>query len=154
FFRNEIIPAIGKAYPEAKTNLSGNIERFKEIEKLYKVAVDGIKRKLIKVKGYERHIPVKQLMEYNSRALIYEIINEFGFTEKQVDEVIKLAGSGSGKYISSPASGYRIIKHRHWLIISPVNSSGSGIIIIEESDKQTIFEEGRLEIEKQISIPI
>ena len=151
FFRNEIIPAISKIYPEVKANLVDNIERFKEIEKLYRVAVDGIKKKLVKVKGNEWHIPVKQLMEYNNRALIYDIIEDFGFTEKQIDEVIKLSESESGKYIDSPALNFRIIKHRHWFIISPINSAESATIIIEENNKQIGFEGGKIVVEKLTS---
>jgi tRNA(Ile)-lysidine synthase len=77
-------------------------------------------------------------MGYNNRALIYEIIADFGFTEKQIDEVIKLSESDSGKYIDSPTLNYRIIKHRHWFIISPINSAESRMIIIEEKIKCTI----------------
>ncbi len=154
FFRNEIIPAISKVYPEVKANLIDNIERFKEIEKLYRLAVDGIKKKLVKVKGNEWHIPVKQLMGYNNRALIYEIIQDVGFTEKQIDEVVKLSGSESGKYIDSPGMNYRIIKHRHWFIISPIKSAASTTIIIEENDKQIVFEAGKIIVEKSTSIPI
>ena len=153
FFRNEIIPAIKKIYPEVKGNLLDNIDRFREIEKLYNVAVSSIKKKLVKEKGNEWHIPIKQLMEYNNRALIYEIINDFGFGEKQIDEVIKLADSDSGKYIDEPTSNYRIIKHRHWFIISPVSSKISETVIIEENNRQVIFEEGKIEIEKLTSNP-
>jgi tRNA(Ile)-lysidine synthase len=148
FFRNEIIPVISKVYPQVKENLVDNIKRFKEIEKLYKLSVAEIKKKLVKQKGKEWHIPVKQLMGYQNRALIYEIIADFGFSEKQIDEVIKLAGSESGKYIDSPVYQYRIIRHRHWFIISPVNSAESGMIIIEEKDKTIIFEEGILQFDK------
>jgi len=151
FFRNEIIPAISKIYAEAQANVLSNIDRFKEIEALYKVAVDGIKKKLIKKKGNEWHIPIKQLMEYDNKALIYEVIHPFGFSEKQIDEVTKLADSESGKYIDSPSMNYRIIKHRHWFIIGRINPAESRMIIIEEIDKEIIFEEGRIEIEKQIS---
>ena len=151
FFRNEIIPAISKVYPEVKTNLVDNIERFKEIEKLYRVAVDGIKNKLIKQKRNEWHMPVKQLMQYDNRALIYNIIEDFGFTERQIDEVIKLSESESGKYIDSPGMNYRIIKHRHWFIISPINSAESRTIIIEENDTEIVFEEGKIVIEKPTS---
>jgi tRNA(Ile)-lysidine synthase len=87
-FRNEIIPAISKVYPQVNENLNDNIDRFKEIEKLYKLAVGDIKKKLVREKGSEWHIPVKQLMSHNNRALIYEIIADFGFNEKQIDEVI------------------------------------------------------------------
>jgi len=151
-FRNEIIPAISKVYPQVNENLNDNIIRFKEIEKLYKVAVADIKKKLVKKKENEWHIPVKQLMGYDNKALIYDIIADFGFTEKQIDEVIKLAESDSGKYIDSPTFNYRLIKHRHWFIISPVNPVESAMIIIEEKDKTIIFEEGKIEIERsQIS---
>ena len=147
-FRHEIIPAIGKVYPQVNENLTENITRFKEIEKLYKLAVSDIKKKLIKEKGSEWHIPVKQLMGYDNRALIYEVITDFGFTEKQIVEVIKLAESDSGKYLDSPTFDYRIIKHRHWFIISPINSVDSRMIVIEEKDKKVLFEEGVIEIEK------
>lgn len=147
-FRNEIITAISKVYPQVKENLTENIKRFQQIENLYQLAVAGIKKKLIKEKGSEWHIPVKQLMGYNNRALIYEIIAGFGFSEKQIDEVVKLASSVSGKYIDSPLFNYRIIKHRHWFIISPVQSAASAIIVIEENEKQVGFEEGLLQFEK------
>ena len=148
FFRNEIIPAISKVFPQVNENLIDNINRFKEIEKLYKFAVNDIKKKLVKEKGNEWHIPVKQLMSYGNRALIYEVINDFGFTEKQIEEVIKLAESESGKYIDSPSLHYRIIKHRHWFIISPYNSTGSETIIIEQDNKKVSFEHGVLEFEQ------
>ncbi|HEY6063924.1 MAG TPA: tRNA lysidine(34) synthetase TilS [Chitinophagaceae bacterium] len=148
FFRNEIIPAISKVYPQVKENLQDNINRFKEIEKLYRYSVGELKKKICKQKGKEVHIPVKQLMAFNNRALMYEIISSYGFNEKQVDEVIKLADSDSGKYIQSPAAIYRIIRHRHWFIISPVQSTEAENIIIEKEDKEIIFNGGKLRIGK------
>jgi tRNA(Ile)-lysidine synthase len=152
FFRNEVIPLISKVYPQVRTNLADNANRFFDIAMLYEVSVSQVKKKLIKEKGNEWHIPVKQLMEYNNRALIYEVISFFDFTEKQIDEVIKLSESESGKYIDSPNSHYRIIKHRHWLIVSPISSgSVTDIFVIEEDIKNILFHYGRLEIEKLTS---
>jgi tRNA(Ile)-lysidine synthase len=148
FFRNEIIPAIEKVYPQVKTNLTDNISRFLEIEQLYKLSTQAIIKKLCRIKGKEIHIPVKQLLQYNNKALIYEIIHPHGFSEKQIDEVLKLGESDSGKYIDSPAFHYRIIKHRHWFIISPVQSAESATIIIEENEAEVSFEEGRLSFRK------
>lgn len=150
FFRNEIIPAISKVYPQVKENLQDNINRFKEIEKLYKFSVGQIIEKLCRKKGAEVHIPVKQLMQYDNRALIYEIISKYGFNEKQVDEVIKLSASDSGKYMESPTLQYRIIRHRHWFIISPVQSGEAGIIVIEEKESNIGFEAGKLQIELSV----
>lgn len=144
FFRNELIPAIGKVYPQVKGNLQDNIDRFREIEKLYRLSVNGIIQKLSRTRGKEIHIPVKQLMGYRNRALIYELISPYGFAEKQVEELVKLAASDSGKYISSPDGAYRIIKHRHWFIISPVAADGSGHFIIEKNVDEVPYATGRI----------
>jgi tRNA(Ile)-lysidine synthase len=133
-FRNEIIPLITKVYPQVKANLQDNINRFIEINKLYKITIDQLKKKLCKIKNEEVRIPVKQLMSYQNSALIFELISEYGFSEKQIDEVIKLADSESGKFIESPIR-YRIIKFRNWFIISKEQSPDVGTVIIEEGTK-------------------
>jgi tRNA(Ile)-lysidine synthase len=144
FFRHDIIPAISKVYPQVKENLQDNISRFKEIERLYQFSIGEIRKKLCRQKGEEMHIPVKQLMGFNSRALIYEIISPYGFMEKQVEEVVKLATSESGKFIASPGNNFRVIKHRHWFIISPVKAIAVTTIAIEQTDKHISFPEGEL----------
>lgn len=148
YFRNELIPAITKVYPQVKENLQDNIKRFKEIEKLYQFSVGELKKKICRYKGKEIHIPVKQLMNFNNTALVYEIIADYGFNEKQVDELVKLAGSDSGKFIQSPDNSYRIIKHRYWFIISPTQTVETDNIIIEEKNKSIDFVLGKLLIEK------
>jgi tRNA(Ile)-lysidine synthase len=148
YFRNELLPAIAKVYPQVNENLFHNIERFKQIEALYQFSVEKITKKLCRTKGNEVYIPVKQLAQYNNKALIYEIIQPFQFSEKQVAEVIKLLQSESGKYIISPASNYQILRNRHWLIISPVKKEISVTIVIEKADKEITFGLGRLKIEE------
>jgi tRNA(Ile)-lysidine synthase len=138
-FRNEIIPLISTVYPQVKTNLQDSINRFHEIQKLYQTSVAEFKRKLCKVKNGEVHVPIKQLMSYRNRALIFEIISEYGFTERQVDEVIKLADADSGKFIHSPATAHRIIKFRNWFIISMHQPEKSEIIIIDGKTKNVQF---------------
>ena len=146
-FRNEIIPLIAKAYPQVKENLRNNIDRFKEIRNLYDLSVNEIKKKLLKNKNSEIHIPVKQLMSYQNRALIFEIISDFGFNEKHIDELIKLAESESGKFIQSPDSPVRIIKFRNWFIISGDKAPPAETIVIEKGTGNCRLEIGNLKIE-------
>ncbi|HEY1871736.1 MAG TPA: tRNA lysidine(34) synthetase TilS, partial [Chitinophagaceae bacterium] len=144
-FRNEIIPLISKAFPQVKSNLQDNIDRFKDIDKLYHISVAELKKKLCKTKKNEIHISVKQLMSYKNRALIFEIISEYGFSEKQIDEVIKLAESDSGKFVEAP-SGHRIIKFRNWFIISQKNLNDAETIVIEEGTKNIQHSNFKLQI--------
>lgn len=144
YIRHEIIPRLVTIYPRIKKNLGENIRRFNGIEQLYNVAVGNIKKKLLKKKGKEIHVPIKQLMQFDNRALIYEVIHEFGFTENQIDEIIKLAEADNGSYIASPDSKYYIIRNRHWFIITPTDSKASGNIIIDQGKKQFSFDLGKL----------
>lgn len=146
-FRNEVIPLIAQAYPQVQSNLLDNIGRFTAIAALYDYAVEGIKKRLCRPKGNEVHIPIRQLLSFDNRALIYAIISGFGFTEKQVEEVLKLAGSESGRYLSAPDGSHRIIRHGHWFIISPVQSEVASTIIVEETDRQLVFPGGVLLLE-------
>ncbi|MGZ8540541.1 MAG: tRNA lysidine(34) synthetase TilS, partial [Chitinophagaceae bacterium] len=111
YFRNQVIPFIEKSFPEVNENVLSNINRFREVELLYQQAVDLHKKKLIEIKGNEIHIPVLKLKKTAPlHSIVYEIIKEYGFNSSQVDEVVALLDSESGKYVQSHA--YRIIKNR------------------------------------------
>ena len=135
-FRLNVIPSIREVYPSLIDNLNNNAIRFQDIGKLFDLAVGRIIKKISRVRGNEIHIPVKQLMEFDSRALIYALISPRGFTEGQIDEILKLSKSESGRYITSADGKFRIIRHRHWFIISPVRSFDTDHVIIEESDEK------------------
>ncbi len=146
YFRNELIPALKKVYPQAEDNLLGTIHRFSQIENLYSVLVGDLKRKLCKRKGNDIHIPIKQLLGYKNESLIYEIIKDYGFGEKQVAEVLKLTDSESGHFIENDS--HRVIKHRHWFIIASRQTELSETVIIEEKDRTVLFPAGKLHIER------
>jgi len=145
YFRHQVIPLVQKIYPQAIHNLQGNLERFRDIEELYLQSIHRLKKGLYKRMGEEIHIPVLKLRKLSPlRSIVYEILNEFGFTSSQVGELMGLLESETGKYIQSGT--HRILKNRNWLIISPVQGGISQTILIEETDKSVIFEQGILDI--------
>jgi tRNA(Ile)-lysidine synthase len=131
FFRNELMPMLKKVYPSVEENLLDNVSRFKRIDALYKIGLEKIKKEVIEINGAEVVIPIHKLKPYYTTALIYEIIRDFGFGEKQVDEVLKLADSESGRYIENDS--HQIIKHRKNLIITPKSSAPKTVAIIERN---------------------
>jgi tRNA(Ile)-lysidine synthase len=152
FIRLEIIPRLTTIYPQVSQNLAETIQRFTGIAQLHHHAVGELKKKLLKKKENEIHVPIKQLMGFNNKALIYEVISEYGFTEKQIDEVIKLAVADNGSYISSPGKGYHIIRNRHWFIITPADTKTSKNIIIESGMKQLSFDLGKIRFEESSNL--
>jgi tRNA(Ile)-lysidine synthase len=151
YFRNELIPQLKKIYPNVEENLLNTIERINRTNDLYKPLVEDLKKKICRYEGDELRIPVKQLMTYANTSLIYEIIKDFGFGEKQVREVLKLADSESGKYIDS--TDFRIIRHRNWFIIVKKKPGGRTLAISEE-DREVIFEDGIINIKQSPALKV
>lgn len=143
FFRNELLPSIKKVYPNVEENLLDNIERFKKINALYQSSVEELKKKMCEKLASEVRIPILKLLKHQHTSLIYEIIKDFGFGEKQVDEVIKLTNADSGKFIKN--ENYQIIKHRNWLIIAP-KTTIADTIAIEKGMEKICFSGGMLEL--------
>ncbi len=143
YFRHQLIPLVERVYPGAMHNLSENLERFREIEWIYLRSIEAQKKNLLEPRGAEVHIPVLKLKKSKPLpTLVYEIIREFGFSPRQVDELIHLLDSETGKYIRS--STHRILKNRSWLIISPFPDAAVTNILIEKPEGKVVYAEGEL----------
>ncbi len=145
YFRRHLIPSIEKVFPQVEQNLLKNLERFSEIEMLYRQSIELHKKKLLEQNGNEIHIPVLKLLKTEPlKTIIYEIIKDFGFTAHQTEDVVNLLKSESGKYVSSAT--HKVIKNRNWLIIAPVNALEAMHILIDQRDREIEFEQGKLKL--------
>jgi tRNA(Ile)-lysidine synthase len=143
YFRNQLIPLVQHIYPEAENNLAGNLRRFADMEQLYEQALALHKKKLLEYKGEEVHIPILKLQKSEPlHSIVYEIIRDFGFSAAQVEEVIKLLGSESGRYVQSAT--HRIIKNRRWLIIAHTQAEQAQTIAIDADEDRIVFENGAI----------
>ena len=147
FFRHQVIPLVQQAYPAAMENLADNLGRFREIELIYRRAIEQQKKKLLEYKGNEIHIPVLKLKKAEPLlTLLYEIITPYGFSPQQAGAVAALLDSESGKYVRSQT--YRILKNRHWLIISPLDTTEAATILVEGAAGNIAYEQGMLRLEQ------
>jgi tRNA(Ile)-lysidine synthase len=147
YFRNQLIPLVQHIYPEAENNLAGNLRRFADMEQLYEQAIALHKKKLLEYKGEEVHIPILKLQKSAPlHSIVYEIIRDFGFSAAQVEEVIKLLGSESGRYVQS--ASHRIIKNRRWLIIAQAHTEQAQTLVIDADEDRIVFENGALALQQ------
>lgn len=147
YFRNELLPAVAKVFPQVEENILKNVNRLAEVEQVYTRAIEARKAQLVEAKGNEEHIPILKLLKTTPvRTLVWELIKGKGFTAHQVDEVLKLVDGDNGSYIQS--STHRIIKNRKWLIIAPLQQDGpSDLVVIDKKDKHIVYAGGKVLIE-------
>ena len=146
YFRNQLLPAIEKVYPQVKENLLHNAERFSEINTIYEAAIQKIREKLVIKKDNEYHIPVLKLKgTIAMQTVLYEVVKDFGFTSSQVPEIYRLLESESGKYIDSRS--HRILKNRNWLLVAPLKSEGNTFHLVEKNNSRIEFGRHSMTIE-------
>ena len=152
YFRNEILPSIEKVFPKVDDNLMDNLNRFKEVNKIYDLGLSTLLKKLIQSNGEDIYISVLKLLKTPALStVLFEILSKYQFTSHQIPEVVKLLKADSGKYLSSPT--HRLLKNRQWMILSPIKSLQSDRILIEAGQTDIEFLGGELKI-KTIETPL
>ncbi len=146
YFRNSLIPAIEKVYPQVKENMRNNLPRLREVEIVYKEAVERYKKKLMQQKGSEIYLPVGLLQKVEPLStVLFEIVKDYGFHPAQLPDILTLLKAATGKYVTS--SSHRIFKNREWLIISPLTITATGIFLVEQ-EGATAFPAGTIQVRK------
>lgn len=147
FFRHKIIPLAEAQFENARQNLLGNIQRFKDVAALYEQSIKMHKEKLIEQKGNEIHMPILKLKQTKPLdTVIWEIIKPYNFHAQQLTEIKKLFDAENSSYVASAT--HRAIKNRKHLIIAPVETSEANHILIEATNTTVNFERGSLKLEK------
>ena len=145
YFRHEVIPMIRKVYPSAEENILQNAERFKRVDAFYYMALEKAKKELAENFGGVIKMPVKKLQSMKHTSLIYEILSDYGFSEGQAEEFLKLLDAGSGKFIENEK--FQLIRHDKWIIFSEKKNTAS-IFTIREGENEIDFPGGHLSIKK------
>ncbi|ASZ13047.1 tRNA lysidine(34) synthetase TilS [Chitinophaga pendula] len=144
-FRHHVIPPILDAFPQAIGNMGASIDRMREAEILYDQAVARHKKQLLFRQGDTCMIPVLKLKKAVPLAAIaYEIFRAYGCSPAQVEQVLQLLDSESGKYVQTDS--HRIVRNRQWLLIHAVNTSERPVTVIEQGDTAIVTPEGSLQL--------
>lgn len=114
--RHQLIPQIKDIYPSYQKTITDNIQRFKQIENIYREQIQNKTGDLIITKDKYIHISIEKLRSLkSSETYLYEIIKPFGFNYTNAVEIINSFYSSSGKLFLS--STHKITKDRTELII-------------------------------------
>ena len=118
-------------FPGVVERLNEGIDRFSQAEQLYRKEADRQLRKLKQQRGPDVYIPVRLLEKLPARdALCYELFREYGFSSAQMPQLTELAGSESGRYLTSDT--HRVIKDRDFLIITSLQGDQTEFLTIEQ----------------------
>jgi tRNA(Ile)-lysidine synthase len=132
--RHQLFPVLESLFPNVLENLAGNTNRFREVELLYREALEKHAKNLMEQRQNDWYIPILKLKKLQPvmQTVLWELLQPFSFNVAQLKDIIRLQDAETGKYVAS--STHRIIKNRDFLIITPNITVESTHILIEEND--------------------
>jgi tRNA(Ile)-lysidine synthase len=117
--RHELIPLLEDIRPGFTRNTLRQIDQFIEIGQVVDGLVAELADQMLDLREEGLRIDIEGLGEHPLlRLLLQEILNDYGFPARRVDEVIDLMYADSGRGIYS--STHRILRERDHLLITPI----------------------------------
>lgn len=133
--RHELIPLLEDIRPGFTRNTLRQIDQFVEIGQVIDGLVAELAAQMIDLREEGLRIDIEGLGEHPLlRLLLQEILNDYGFPARRVDEVIDLMYSDPGHGIYS--STHRILRERDHLLITPLPEKHSEVVEIYRGDDE------------------
>jgi tRNA(Ile)-lysidine synthase len=131
--RHEVVPKLRELNPALENTFEKNLEHFREMEILLELRTAELKKELFIANGDEIHLQtgtVKKLRP--QRLLLFKLLQEYGFNETTVDDLITALDKHPGKIFE--AAFFTLILDRDKLIITKKNNKKQEEISITTSD--------------------
>ena len=119
--RLQLLPLMQSINPSVYESLAHTADYLREVESIYRVAVDDYRQQLLTSCDDGLHIDIEQLRELpGARTLLFEIIREYGFHSSQLDDIWASLDAPSGRFFDAPV--YRLLKDRTDFVLYPHRS--------------------------------
>jgi tRNA(Ile)-lysidine synthase len=119
--RLEVIPKLKELNPNLENTFNHNLEHFRSLELLLQQRVTELKSELFIQHDKEVHIPLTKIKTIEpKRLLLFNLLQEYGFNETSIDDLIASLDKHSGRVFES--AGYNLLLDRDRLIISQKKS--------------------------------
>lgn len=133
--RHELVPLMEDIRPGFSRNILRQIDQFVEIGQVIDGLIAELAEQMLDLQQDGLHISIEGLSEHPLlRLLLQEILNDYGFPARRVDEVIDLMYAESGKGIYS--STHRILRERDHLLISTLPERQVELVEIYRGDDE------------------
>jgi tRNA(Ile)-lysidine synthase len=141
--RHQVIPLLKELNPNLEATFENNLRNFRDMEVLLNEKVDVLKKDLLVWHDDEVHIAIEQIEKLSpKRLLLFKLLQDYGFIETVVDDLITVLAKHPGRVFESP--GFTLLVDRGKLIISPKVDEINAEIIIDENDTSIVYNNYKL----------
>jgi len=114
--RHEVIPKLKELNPALENTFENNLRHFREMEILLEERVRELKRNVLTINDDETHITIAAVKKLHPQhLLLYKLLQEYGFNETTVEDIIGSLDKHSGRIFAS--NTHQLVLDRDHLII-------------------------------------
>lgn len=126
--RHQIIPVLKEINPDIDKVILDDIAKIKDVESVYRQAIERSRKEVIRAEGFKRVIAIKKLKTLKPlRTYLFEFLKEYNFNPDVVHAIAEAIDSNSGKQFYS--STHRLVKDRDFLIITARNKQAEKFLL-------------------------
>lgn len=132
YLRHHVIPKLKSLNPELLQNINSTISNLKDTADIVEESLNAVaKRAIVNIDEHAIHFKISEFKKVNnSKAYLYEMFKDYGFTAW--DDIVDLLDAQSGKQVFSET--HRLIKDRKHLILTEVHNDQDANILINTMD--------------------
>jgi len=142
--RLEVIPKLKELNPALEDTFEHNLKHFRSLEILLEQKLTDLRKNLYVFHGDEIHIPIIEVKKLNPKQLLlFGLLQEYGFNETTVDDIISALDKHSGRIFES--TDFILILDRQELILSKKQNEPAAIKI-NAGDHEAYYGQFKLNI--------
>jgi len=122
--RHGVIPKLKELNPALEQTFENNLRHFRDLETLLELHLAEIEKDLLFYDGNDIHLPIDKVKALNpQRLLLFKLLQEYGFNESTIDDLIASLDKHAGRTFDS--ANFTLILDRDKIILTPKTASFS-----------------------------
>ncbi len=136
--RLKVIPKLKELNPALEDTFESNLKHFRDLEMLLEQKLDELRKEILTFHGGDIHISIDKVKKLNPQfLLLYSLLQEYGFNESTVEDIISSLDKHSGRVFGS--TGYMLLLDRDKLILAERHNPSSEVVSIDKDQHQVKF---------------
>lgn len=143
--RLEVIPKLKELNPALEDTFERNLKHFRGLEILLEQKLDELRKSMLIFHGEDIHISIDEVKKLQPQfLLLYGLLQDYGFNESTVEDIISSLDKHSGRVFGSP--GFMLLLDRDKLILAKRQAVSSETVLITKDQHDVKFNDYRLNI--------
>jgi tRNA(Ile)-lysidine synthase len=148
--RHEVVPILKAINPQLLDSFQNTLTNLKDTADIVEESLNAVsKRAIVSIDDTGISYKISEFNKVNnSKAYLFEMFKDYGFTEW--NDIVNLLDAQSGKQVLS--NSHRLIKHRDLLLLSKIKTEDYNNILIEQTEIAVKTPFGQLQFETVTSV--